>query len=133
MNFAGYVGNIASDIELKQTTDSVSVLTLTIAVKRPHKKDVTDFIRAKFWRADAENVSRYFKKGDYIWVKGFTTTGSYTKKVGGEEVKIPTFELVVEGWGFCGSTKDSSNSQGAPAFSAPPTFEEVPVDDTLPF
>lgn len=131
MNANVKVGNIASDLELKQTPGGVSVLRFTLAVKRPFKKDVTDFFRCVAWRGDAENISRYFKKGDYIAIKGFDTTGSYTKKVGGEEVKIPTQEIQIQEWDFCGSRK--SEEQNTPSYSGQPQFEEIDPDGDVPF
>lgn len=45
MNMVGYVGNLTADAELKQTTQGVAVATFTVAVKRPFRKDVTDYFR----------------------------------------------------------------------------------------
>lgn len=132
MNTIGYVGNLTSDVELKSTTQGVSVATFTIAVKRPYKKDVTDFFRCVAWRSDAEFISKYFHKGDYISVSGYNTTRSYKKKVGNDEVSIPVVELVVERAEFCGS-KNGQSQQNTDFVPPSANFEEVPPDDDLPF
>ena len=137
-NICSYVGNLTTDVELKQTAQGVSVASFNIAVKRPHVKDVTDFFRVVAWRAQAEFVSRYFHKGDWICVSGYNQTGSYKKKVGGEEIEIGYVELKVEDVSFCGKTGSSAEqtpSEQQPSFTAPvmPHFEELGKDDDLPF
>lgn len=137
MNMVGYVGNLTADVELKLTPQGVAVATFTVAVKRPFKKDVTDYFRCVAWRNDAEFISKYFHKGDYISVKGYNTTRSYDKQVGGDSLKIQVVELLVEKAEFCGSTGGGSN-QGVVATpqygEATSQFTEVPQDDEdLPF
>lgn len=132
MNLVGYVGNLTSDVELKATPQGVSVATFTIAVKRPYKKDVTDFFRCVAWRGEAEFISRYFHKGDYISVNGYNTTRSYKKKVGGEELNISAVELMVERAEFCGS-KNGQSQQSTEFVPPSASFEEVPPDYDLPF
>ncbi len=137
MNMVGYVGNLTADVELKQTTQGVAVVTFTVAVKRPFRKDVTDYFRCVAWRNDAEFISKYFHKGDYISVKGYNTTRTYEKQVGGESVKIQVVELNVEKAEFCGSTSGASKNpqeSGAPQCGEMPShFEEVAPDSDLPF
>lgn len=50
MNAGSYSGYIANDIELKQTPNGVSVCRFRVAVRRPNKKDTTDFIDFVAWR-----------------------------------------------------------------------------------
>lgn len=136
MNMVGYVGNLTADVELKQTPQGVPVATFTVAVKRPFKKDATDFFRCVAWKANAEFISKYFHKGDYIAVKGYNTAQTYEKKIGTETVKIQSVELVVEKADFCGSKGDSAKQQPAPApqyDASQANFVELADDEELPF
>lgn len=140
MNMVGYVGNLTADIELKQTPQGVPIATFTVAVKRPFSKDITDFFRCVAWRNTAEFVSKYFHKGDYIAVKGYNTSRTYEKTVGGDSVKIQTVELLVEKADFCGSKGAQQSGNDNEPYHEPHynqdtgnQFTEVPDDDDLPF
>ena len=44
MNKTQFTGRLTADPELKQTQSGVSVCSFTLAVKRPRRKDTTDFM-----------------------------------------------------------------------------------------
>lgn len=80
MNSVNFVGRITADPELKQTTNGKSVVTFTLAVKRPHTKDTTDFHKVIAWAHSAEYLARYARKGDTISVSGYATNREYTDR-----------------------------------------------------
>ena len=111
MNTVTYVGNISSDLELKSTQSGKSVISFSVAVRRPYAKDTTDFFRCTAWQQTAELIAKHFQKGDYIAVSGYNTTRTYDKEFGGQKAKTSVIELQVDRIGFCGSTKSSQSSQ----------------------
>ena len=150
MNIVTYVGNISSDLELKSTQSGKSVLSFSVAVRRPYAKDTTDFFRCTAWQQTAELIAKHFEKGDYIAVSGYSTTRTYEKEISGQTLKITAVELQVEQFSFCGSRKSSqtnhpqqstqSNTQPQSSYgsyqqpSTTASFEPPAVtDDDYPF
>lgn len=111
MNTVTYVGNISSDLELKSTQSGKSVLSFSIAVRRPYAKDTTDFFRCTAWQQTAELIAKHFEKGDYIALSGYNTTRTYEKEMGGQTAKIPVVELQVDRISFCGARKSGQSGQ----------------------
>ena len=141
-------GRMTADPELKQTPSGVSVSTFSIAVNRrfgsrdSSQQPQADFFNVTAWRATAEFVSKYFRKGSSICVIGTLQNRSWTDQQG---VKHYATDVVADEITFVDSRSDSSASSQpftADAFSAPsfssdadvaPKFEELKTDDDLPF
>ena len=77
MNNICIIGNLTKDIELKSTQSNLSVCTFTVAVKRPHTKETTDFIPCVAWRQSAEFLAKYARKGSRVGVTGTLTSRVY--------------------------------------------------------
>ena len=75
------VGRLTKSPELKYTQNNVANLRFTVAVNRQFKdangETKADFINCVAWRAQAENMARFLKKGSLIGVEGRIETGSY--------------------------------------------------------
>ena len=143
-------GRLTADPELKQTQSGIPVVSFSIAVNRRYQsKDApqqTDFFNVTAWRATAEFVSKYFRKGSSICITGSIQNRTWTDQQGqkryatdivADEVQFvdsraegPSFDNVQQG----GYTPDAYST---PSFSSPansaPNFEEVASDDDLPF
>lgn len=68
-------GNLARDVELKDTSTGRKVCTLVVASNRTYlnngnKVKETAFIDVEVWGITAENCSRYLKKGSPVVVVG---------------------------------------------------------------
>lgn len=124
MNSVNIIGRLTSDVELKQTTNGVSVCSFTLAVDRPNVKDTTDFINFVAWRQTAEFITRYFKKGNKIAVSGVLTSRKFQDQNGKNHV---AFEVVVDRAEFCES-KQSQNTE-----AEQPKFEDVDTESDFPF
>jgi len=134
MNVIAISGNLTAEPELKTTQNGLSVCSFTVAVKRPHTKDKTDFIDCVAWKEKAEFLTRYFRKGSRVEVAGHIETRIY----GQEGAKRKATELICEDISFGGKKEDGNESQDAPApsYSSAPSegnFEEISGDDDLPF
>lgn len=109
VNICVLMGRICHDLEIKTTTNGVSVLRFRLAVERAYapkgEEKKTDFIDCVAWRNTAEFVDRYFKKGSMIAVVGAIQTGEFTDKDGNKRKQV---EVVVDNVSFCGGKQDSA-------------------------
>ncbi len=148
-------GRMASDPELKTTPSGISMASFSVAVRRRGKNDVTDFLSVTAWRATAEFISRYFRKGASICVVGTIQTRSWTDSRTGQ-ARYAT-EIVADEAFFVDSkaeggqvvvTPDSAAMQGVPETAAGEgkpavgmygtpgargQFESIAGDEDLPF
>lgn len=151
LNVAVLMGRLVSDPEIRHTPNDIAVTSFTIAVDRSYVKSgaerQADFIDIVAWRATADFVCKYFRKGQLIAVQGSIQTRSYQDKDGN---KRKAFEIVADNVHFAESKREGgapgANYGGntyrndAPGLSAPAytsgntgDFEEIPTDDDLPF
>lgn len=90
-------GRICNDIELKVTETGKKVIGFSIAIndgtkERPH----TTFIPIEAWENAAETISKYFRKGDQIFVSGRLNVRQYDDR-GEKRNKI---SVVLESFDF---------------------------------
>jgi single-strand DNA-binding protein len=70
------VGNLGRDPELRYTPDSVAVCDFSMATNERKKDkqgeyhDVPTWFRVTLWRKQAENASKYLKKGSQVYIEG---------------------------------------------------------------
>ena len=80
------VGRLTKDPELRYTSSNIPVSKFTLAVNRtfagPSGERESDFIQCVVWRKQAENLTRFVRKGSLIGVEGRIQTGSYEDKDG---------------------------------------------------
>ena len=143
------MGRLVADPEIRHTPNDIAVTSFTIAVDRSYVKSgaerQADFIDIVAWRATAEFVCKYFRKGQMIAVQGSIQTRSYTDKDGN---KRKAFEIVADNVHFATSApamgggmyqqptaRPEVTSAPAPAYTSGDTgdFEEILNDDDLPF
>ncbi len=129
MNNVCLVGRLTRDPELRTTASGLSNCRFSIAVDgRPgaNGEPHTDFINIVVWRNQAENVSKYCKKGSLVGITGRIQTGSYEDQDGNTRY---TTDVVAENIRFLTSKKeDSSNTQ-----TSIEADEIILSDDDLPF
>ena len=138
-------GRLTADPENSQTPSGISVTRFSVAVNRRFAKDnsqqQTDFFNVTAWRATADFVSKYFKKGSSIFVIGTLQNRSWTDQNGQKRYAT---DIVAEEVSFVDSRSESSSSgqyvpdsyNAEPSFSGgaeAPKFEEIKGDDDLPF
>ena len=107
LNVITVMGRLTRDPELRRTGSGIAVASFTVAVDRDFAQDgkkETDFVDCVAWRQTGEFVSKYFKKGSMIAVKGRLQIRSWTDKDGN---KRKTAEVVADNCYF-GSTKSDS-------------------------
>ena len=138
------IGNISTDLELKQTTSGISMCNFNIAVNRKMKVQggpECDFINIVAWRSSAEFVCRYFKKGSPILVCGELQTRNYTNSQG---QKVYITEVVASEVSFVGKNENNNSEPRVatptsnaymPSAYAPTAaqLQEIENDTSLPF
>ena len=147
-----FIGNIIADPELKTTNTGGSVCNFTLAVNRKFTKQgeqTVDFINICAWRASAEFVGKYAKKGNSLVVCGQLQTRNYTNAQG---QKVYVTEIVADEVSFAGNNNSQSNApSNVPRVSVPRgngngyvpsaygsenqqnSFDNIPLDSSLPF
>ena len=150
LNKVVLAGRLTGDPELKQTPSGVSVVRFTVAVNRrfaskngEQAEQQADFITIVAWRATAEFVSKYFRKGSAICLTGSIQTRSWTDQQGQKRYST---EVVADEVNFVDSRNEGGAAQGAyapdaygtaPSYSSnagsAPNFEDHNTDDDLPF
>ena len=131
MNKVILIGNLTKDPELSTTNSGISVCRFTLAVQRrftnAEGERETDFLNITVWRGQAENCSKYLRKGSKACVTGSIQTRSYDAQDG---TKRYVTDIVADEVEFL-SSKQSGEGQER-------KDEEVaklqPIDDDgLPF
>lgn len=132
-------GRLTADPEVKMTQSGTPVLSFTVAINRPKPKDggeaQSDFVNCTAWRDRAEMIGKYFKKGSCILVEGEIQTRKWQDNEGKSRVAT---EVQVTRVFFVDSKSDGASTQAsAPTYTPDaykaPQFDELGVDDSLPF
>jgi single-strand DNA-binding protein len=86
MNISIISGRLTAEPELRKTSSGKSACKFTVAVNGSKKNDngenETVFIKCSSWNKTAENICKYLKKGDMIYVNGSINSYSYNDKSG---------------------------------------------------
>lgn len=93
MNNINITGNLTKDIEVRSTQSGISVCSFTVAVKRPHTSDTTDFIPCTAWRQTADFLGKYASKGRKVGISGILSSRNYEDRNGN---KRTAFEILVD-------------------------------------
>lgn len=106
MNLSIISGRLTKEPEVKTLSTGSTVLNYTVAVSRNDKNKTTDFVDCVAWGTTADNIGKFFHKGDVIIVLGKITTRDYEKD--GKRYKVQ--ELLTDRFEFPLSSGKSSNT-----------------------
>jgi single-strand DNA-binding protein len=70
MNVVTLIGNLATEIELKDVAPDKKVASFLLAVDRPGKDAGADFVNVSTWNRQAEVCDEYLSKGSLVAVDG---------------------------------------------------------------
>ena len=139
MNKVFLIGNLTRDPELTETASGVAVCHFAIAVNRNYSSGEgerqTDFFNCTAWRATAETIARYTKKGNKVAVGGSIQLRNYEDNQG---VKRTAVDSIVQDIEFLTPKAGDSfdDVADAPRASAPkkkPTLQAMEDDSDIPF
>lgn len=127
LNKVTLCGRLTADVELKQTTNGTSVVSFTLAINRPRGKDSTeqkaDFLDCIAWEKTAEFISKYFRKGESLYIEGALKARQYKTSTG---LGVRAIEVNVTEARFV-------DNKATAAATVPAQFEELNPDDDVPF
>ena len=134
MNAVHLLGRFTRENDFKEVGET-SIFRNNIAVPRNFKnKDgerESDFINVVAFGRNAENLNKFFGKGQQILIAGNLRTGSYEKEDG---TRVYTADVVVDQFDFVGSKNDNAQPAATVSKKTSSPFEAVDfADDGLPF
>jgi single-strand DNA-binding protein len=131
MNLVVLKGRLGADPELRYTQSGTAVCNFRICTsytfkdKNGVKQENAEWHSCSLWQSRGEAFAKYNKKGAEVLVRGRLHYSTYEDKDGIKRYKT---EIVVEDWEFCGSKKDSDNSDDdRPSSSAAPRGNARPA------
>lgn len=77
MNSVNLIGNLCSDVEVKELGDDKRVANFRIAVDRGGKDAGADFFRVTVWDRQAELCGKFLSKGRRVGVEGRLRSSSW--------------------------------------------------------
>ena len=95
MNVVTLIGNLATDVELKDVGEDRQVASFLLAVDRPGK-DEADFVRVSTWNKQAELCAQYLSKGRKVGVDGRLRSSSWEDSDGNKRNAIEVVANRVE-------------------------------------
>lgn len=125
------MGNCTRDPQLSYTPSQTAVVDFGIATNRKwtaqdgSQRDDTCFVDCRAFGKTAENINKFFRKGNPIFVEGRLTFDTWTAQDGGKRSK---HRVVVEHWTFVGPAGQSSSSSDSSSQNVPQS-----PDDDIPF
>ncbi len=141
MNECLFSGHLASEVDLRTTTNGKSVCQFRLAVQRrfanPQGVREADFFTIIMWGKTAESAARWLRKGSRIACGTEARNRSYDAQDGSKRYVT---EYIAAWWEFAGARQDGDGQQqhsrnSDPGPTPPPAaddFQEVD-DDELPF
>ena len=137
------VGRLTRDPELRRTASGVSVASFTIACddsygRGQNGEKTTVFMAVSCFRATAENVAKFTRKGSLVAVYGRLTQRKYVNR---DNVQVTATEISADGVEFL-EPKSAANAaagfvpDGQPALPAdePAAADSIDIiEDDLPF
>lgn len=109
MNEVILMGRLTREPELRNGSTGTAILGFTLAVNRKFNKEgeekQADFIMCKAFGKTAENIQRFFTKGNLIIIIGRIQTGSYDK----DGQKVYTTDVIVNSFEFSGEKKTKTD------------------------
>lgn len=133
-NSVSLLGRITKELELKKVGEDNCVVNFNLAINRITKKDAdhpeADFIPVVAWGKTAENIAKFFSKGDRIGVSGRLQSRVYEDKDSGKNRTV--IEMVADEFEFI--EKKDGQATPAPTKSSKPNNETTQQsDDDLPY
>jgi single-strand DNA-binding protein len=70
VNVVALIGNLATDVELKELAEGKRVASFVLAVDRTSKDGGADFLRISVWDRQADLCAQFLHKGDRAALEG---------------------------------------------------------------
>jgi single-strand DNA-binding protein len=113
VNVVTLIGNLASDVELKQVGEDKQVASFLLAVDRPSAGGGADFVRVAAWNKQAEACERFLGKGKRVAIDGRLRSRSWEE----EGKRRSAIEVVANNVQFL-TPPEGRDTEAAEAFEA---------------
>jgi single-strand DNA-binding protein len=115
MNSVQLIGNLATEVELREVGEDKKLATFVLAVDRPGQDRGADFVRIATWDRQAEVCGQYLAKGKRVSVEGRLRSRSWEDTEGKRRSAI---EVVANRVQFL-SPKEGASADEMPFEPAP--------------
>lgn len=95
MNNVTLIGNLATDVELKELGEEKRVASFVLAVDRPGGEKA-DFFRVACWNKQADVCNRFLAKGKRVAVDGRLRSRSWEDPEGKKRTSVEVVAATVE-------------------------------------
>jgi single-strand DNA-binding protein len=95
VNVVTLIGNLATDVELREVGEDLQVASFLLAINRPGK-DEADFVRISTWNKQAELCAQYLAKGRKVGVDGRLRSSSWEDAEGNKRNAVEVVANRVE-------------------------------------
>jgi single-strand DNA-binding protein len=96
VNVVTLIGNLATDVELRDVADDRKLATFVLAVNRTGPAGGADFVRVAAWNKQAESCGRYLAKGKRVAVDGRLRSRSWEEADGKRRTSLEVVANAVE-------------------------------------
>lgn len=110
MNVVTLIGNLASDVQVKEVASDKKVATFLLAVDRPGEGKGADFVQVATWDRQAEVCDRFLAKGRHVAVAGRLRSRSWEDSDGKRRSAV---EVVASNVQFLGDPRTAAGA-GSP-------------------
>jgi single-strand DNA-binding protein len=121
MNVVSLIGNLATDIELREVGQEKRVAGFLLAIDRPSKDGGADFINVSVWDRQGELCSQYLAKGKRVGLEGRLRSRSWDAEDGNRRSAV---EVVAHRVEFLSPPDGGTGSDAGIPFAAA-TAQEV--------
>lgn len=134
-NIVMYGGRLTRDPQLTYLPSQTPVCDFGVATSRKFKKQDGSYGEEKCFMdfvafgKTADNIQKYFRKGDEIFITGRLKLETWESKEGAKKSKV---RVLVEGFQFCGGNK-KKDAQPAESMDEPQHPFEPSEDSGIPF
>ena len=108
MNVVTLIGNLATDVEVRDLAEGRKVATFLLAVDRPGAEAKADFVRITTWNKQAEVCGRFLTKGKRVAVDGKLRSRSWEDAEGKRRSAV---EVVANSVQFLSPPEPASGAQ----------------------
>jgi single-strand DNA-binding protein len=96
VNVVTLIGNLATDVEVREVGQDMKVANFLLAVDRPTADDEADFVRITAWNRQAEVCAQFLAKGRRVAVDGRLRSSSWEDADGKRRSAIEVVAKSVE-------------------------------------
>lgn len=114
MNSVALIGNLATDVELRELGEDRKVASFLLAIDRIGSEEA-DFVRIAAWNRQAELCGQYLSKGRRVGVEGRLRSGSWEDAEGKRRNAVEVVASRVE---FLGGPRETGGDADVIPFEA---------------